>query len=77
MKFVDILLVIVSIIMIVLIILQESKEDSMSAFSGEKSDLFANKKARGADKVIAIVTGVCSVLFIVLAIAASFWTSRF
>lgn len=77
MKAIDIILVIVSVILILLIVIQESKEDSMSAFSGEKSDLFANKKLRGSDKVIAWVTGITCVLFLLLCIAASFWTSRF
>ena len=42
----DILLLIVSCLLITIIVLQESKEDASQAFSGEKSELFANKKRR-------------------------------
>jgi len=57
--------------------LQESKEDASRAFSGTKSDLFANKKIRGAEKVVSIITGVLAGLFVVCAILATFVISRF
>ncbi len=41
---VDILLLIVSVLLIAIIVLQKSKEDATQAFTGEKSELFANKK---------------------------------
>jgi preprotein translocase subunit SecG len=40
----DVLLIIVSIVLITLVVVQNSKDDASNAFSGEKSDLFSNKK---------------------------------
>lgn len=64
----DYLLLIVSILMILLVVLQSSKEEGMSAFTGEKSDLFANQKQRGLEKVINISTTVLAVVFFALTI---------
>ena len=54
--------------MILLVVVQPSKEDGARAFSGEKSELFANQKQRGLEKVINTTTAVLSGLFICLAI---------
>ena len=43
---------IVSVLMILIVVIQPSKDDASRAFSGEKSDLFANQKQRGLEKVI-------------------------
>ncbi len=59
---------IVSVLMILLVVVQPSKEDGARAFSGEKSELFANQKQRGLEKVINTTTAVLSGLFICLAI---------
>lgn len=64
----DYLLLVVSILMILLVVLQSSKEEGMSAFTGEKSDLFANQKQRGLEKVINISTTVLAVVFFALTI---------
>jgi preprotein translocase subunit SecG len=64
----DWILLVVSLLLITVIVLQNSKNDVSSAFSGEKSELFANQKQRGAEKVINDVTTVLSVLFFVLTI---------
>lgn len=74
---VDILLLIVSCLLIAIIVLQKSKEDASRAFSGEKSELFANKKERGIEVWINYVTTGLSVAFFVLAILASFFVERF
>ncbi len=76
MKAVDILLLIVSCLLIAIIVLQKSKEDASQAFSGEKSDLFANKKERGIELWITRITTVLSILFFILAIWASFFVNR-
>ncbi len=76
MKAVDILLLIVSCLLIAIIVLQKSKEDASQAFSGEKSDLFANKKERGIELWITRITTVLSILFFILAIWASFFVDR-
>ena len=76
MKAVDILLLIVSCLLIAIIVLQKSKEDASQAFSGEKSDLFANKKERGIELWITRITTVLSILFFIFAIWASFFVDR-
>lgn len=72
----DVLLLIVSCLLITIIILQESKEDVNNAFSGEKSELFANKKQRGPELWISRITAGLSIAFFVLAIIASFFVDR-
>ena len=57
----DYILLVVSLLMILIVVLQSSKEDGMSAFTGEKSELFANQKQRGLEKVINIATTVLSI----------------
>ena len=76
MKAVDILLLIVSCLLIAIIVLQKSKEDASQAFTGEKSDLFANKKERGIEVWITRLTAILSVAFFVLAIFAAFFVER-
>lgn len=67
-KWSDWLLLIVSIALILIIVLQNSKDDINNALSGEKSDLFANQKARGPEKVINRITMGLSIAFFLLAI---------
>ena len=77
MKFVDILLLIVSVVLITLIVLQKSDDDAANAFTGEKSELYSNKKERGWDVLIQYITAGFSIAFFVLAIIAQFFVSRF
>ena len=42
----DWLVFILSILMVANVLLQQSKDDLQDAFSGDKSELFKNKKAR-------------------------------
>ena len=72
MRFYDYLLLIVSVLLVIVIVLQNSKDDVSKTFSGEKSELFANKKQRGIEKVINISTAVLSIVFFVLAVVAAF-----
>ncbi|MCI6509174.1 MAG: preprotein translocase subunit SecG [Bacilli bacterium] len=67
-KWYDYILLVVSVLMILLVVVQSSKEDGMSAFTGEKSDLFANQKQRGLEKAINTTTTVLSVIFFILTI---------
>jgi preprotein translocase subunit SecG len=76
MEFVDYVLLAVSVLLIGIIVLQSSKDDVSKAFSGEKSELFANKKERGFDLVISRMTAVLSVLFFVLSLVASLLVER-
>ena len=59
---------IVSVLMILIVVIQPSKDDASRAFSGEKSDLFANQKQRGLEKVINVTTTVLSNTFICLTV---------
>jgi len=77
MTVIDVFLLIVSVLLISVIVLQNSKDDVSQAFSGEKSELFANQKQRGIELWINRATSVLSVAFFVLAILATFVVERF
>ena len=64
MYYLDYILLAISVLLIVVIVLQNPKEDALSAFSGAKSDR-AKMKQRGIEKVINRVTTVLAVLFFV------------
>ncbi len=68
MYWLDYIMLGISLCLIVIIVLQDSKDDVQSAFSGEKSDLFANQKQRGLEKKINQLTAVLSVSFFVVAL---------
>ena len=68
MYFLDYILLAISVFLIIIIVLQSPKDDVNSAFSGEKSELFANQKQRGLEKVINIVTAGLSIAFFVVAL---------
>lgn len=68
----DWLLFIVSCFLILIIILQESKEDAASAFSGEKSALFSDRKKIGIEVWISRVTTILSILLFVLSMVCAF-----
>ena len=71
MKAIDYIVLVVALLLIVLIMMQESKDNIQDAFSGEKSDLFKNQKQRGIEKVMSIITAVVAILFIVLTFVAT------
>ena len=68
--FKDILLIIASVILITLVVVQSSKDNIQSAFSGEKSELFANQKERGFELFLSRATLAASVFFIAVALWA-------
>lgn len=76
MTFWDILLLFISCLLIIIIIFQESKEDATSAFTGEKSELFANRKERGLEVWVSWITTSLSVAFLILSIIVSFFVER-
>lgn len=71
MKAIDYIVLVVALLLIVLIMMQESKDNIQDAFSGEKSDLFKNQKQRGIEKVMSLVTAGVAILFIVLTFVAT------
>ncbi len=68
---IDYLVLVVALLLVGVIMMQESKDNIQDAFSGEKSDLFKNQKQRGIEKVLTIATGVIAVLFVVLVVIAT------
>lgn len=70
MLWIDWLVLVFAILLISLIVLQESKDDINDAFSGTKSELFKNQKQRGFEVVLFWATFVIAVGFLVTAILA-------
>jgi len=66
----EIILFIASLLMIIIVLLQDSKEDAGTALTGEKNGLFANQKARGIEVVMTYITLGIAVLFVTFAILA-------
>ncbi len=69
MYWIDYLVVVFAIAMIILVMLQSSNEDISDAFSGEKSELFKNKKERGFELFLtraSVITAVLLVASVVL-----------
>jgi preprotein translocase subunit SecG len=72
--FLVILLVIVSIGLIGVVILQSGKSAGLSgAISGGAESLFGKQKARGLDLILHRITIVLAILFILLAIAVTYF----
>jgi len=65
---IDYAIIIVSIILIILVAMQNSKDDLGSALTGGNSELFKHQKERGAEVYIVRATYTFSILFIILAI---------
>lgn len=67
---IDIFVFIVAILLIIIVMLQGSKDDINDAFNGSKSELFKNQKTRGLELWIQRSTAVLAVVFIVLVITS-------
>lgn len=67
----DWLTLIVGIFLTVVVLLQQADDDIKDAFSGEKSELFKNRKIRGFDLFMLRSTTVLAVLFVVFLIVAN------
>ncbi|MBI9008720.1 MAG: preprotein translocase subunit SecG [Tenericutes bacterium] len=59
-----------SLILIALVMIQESKDDVKNTFSGEKSDLFKNQKQRGSELLMTRITVGFASAFVIIAILA-------
>ncbi len=65
-----IILVIASLILIVSILLQESKSDGLSGtIGGGAEQLFGKKKSRGYDALLSRITTVVAIVYIVVSLA--------
>lgn len=60
-----------AICLIIIVMMQESKDNINDAFSGQKTELFKNQKTRGIDLVLQRVTCAIAVIFFVLVIIAA------
>ena len=67
---IDIFVAIVAILLIVIVMLQASKDDINDAFNGSKSELFKNQKTRGIEMFMQRTTAVLAVLFIGLVVTS-------
>ena len=69
----EIALLVISILLIVIVLLQSGKaEDAAKIISGGNSDLFSQRKERGAELVITRVTFVLGFLFFAICLISSF-----
>lgn len=65
-----IVLLISSIVLIISILLQESKSDGLSgSIAGGAEQLFGKKKSRGYDAILSRITTICSIVYIVVSLA--------
>lgn len=72
----DWLTLVVGILLTIVVLLQQSGDDIKDAFSGEKSELFKNRKVRGFDLFMLRATTVLSVLFVAFLVIANVMQSR-
>jgi preprotein translocase subunit SecG len=70
MFWIDWVLMVVAVLLIALVMIQESKDDVKNTFSGEKSELFKNQKQRGPELFFARATLGMSIVFAVVTIIA-------
>ena len=71
MLWMDYIAVIAVILLITVVLLQSSQDDIKDAFSGEKSELFKNKKARGFELFMMRATAVLSITLIVMVLLSN------
>ncbi|MGX7013229.1 preprotein translocase subunit SecG [Vagococcus silagei] len=76
-KILLVIMLILSVLIIVAVMLQPSKQNSAaSAFSGGASELFGKSKARGFEAFMQRATAVLGVLWVALAIVLAFLSSK-
>ena len=65
-----VILLLSSIVLIVSILLQESKSDGLSgSIAGGAEQLFGKRKIRGYDALLSRITTICAVVYIVVSLA--------
>ena len=67
---VDIFVAIVAILLIIVVMLQASKDDINDAFNGSKSELFKNQKARGIEVFMQRTTAILAIVFVALVLTS-------
>lgn len=73
---IDIFVFIVAILLIIIVMLQGSKDDINDAFNGSKSELFKNQKTRGIELFMQRSTAVLAIVFVALVITSIALHSR-
>ncbi len=68
MQWIDYIVLIASVILIAIVLMSNAQDDIQDAFSGARSELFKNQKARGFERVLNISALVISVIFVVATI---------
>ena len=71
MIWVDYLAIIVTILLVITVLLQHSQDNIKDAFSGEKSELFKNRKTRGLELFLVRSSAVLAVLLFVLVVLSN------
>ena len=65
-----IILLVSSVVLIISILLQESKSDGLSgSIAGGAEQLFGKRKSRGYDAILSRITTVCAVIYIIVSLA--------
>lgn len=65
-----VILLLSSLVLIVSILLQESKSDGLSgSIAGGAEQLFGKRKSRGYDALLSRITTICAVVYIVVSLA--------
>ena len=67
-----VLLAIDSVALIVVVLLQESKSDGLSALSGSSDTFWGQNKGRSMEGALVKITRIVAILFVVLAIVLNF-----
>ncbi|MDD3335045.1 MAG: preprotein translocase subunit SecG [Eubacteriales bacterium] len=69
---VGIALLIAALIMVVTVLLQSSERTGIGAVSGAAETFFGKNKAKGMDAKLALVTKICTCIFVALSIVMMF-----
>lgn len=72
MNWADYLIIVVSLLLVGAVLLQHSNDDIKDAFSGEKSELFKNRKSRGLELFLVRSSFVLGILLFALVILSNF-----
>ena len=72
---INIVLIIVSIILILTVLMQQGQRQGLGAIGGGAETFFGKNKAKSYEGKLAKLTKICAVVFIVLAMVATFVSS--
>lgn len=64
-----ILMVVASLVMIVTVLLQDSESNGMGAITGGAETFFGKNKSKSLEGKLALMTKICAVVFVVMALA--------